>query len=224
MNRAFIWDLDGTLLDSYKVIVPSLYEAFREAGLDLDQEEIHREVIYTSVSSCIRRISAETGIAYDTVHKRFTELRVQRDQELRLNPGAHETLAILADNGAKHCLYTHSGRSTESVLARLGVSGFFEEIVTKEYGFARKPVPDAVNYLIDKYGLDRERTFYVGDRTIDMDCAVNAGIRGILYLPEGNPCIPNGAESWTVHDLLEITGLDSDQQKPQDHRLHADMR
>ena len=211
MNRAFIWDLDGTLLDSYKVIVPSLYEAFREAGLDLDQEEIHREVIYTSVSSCIRRISAETGIAYDAVHKRFTELRVQRDRELRLDPHVKETLSALADSGAGHYLYTHSGRSTESVLARLGISGFFEEIVTNEYGFARKPVPDAVNYLIGKYGLDRGKTFYVGDRTIDMDCAVNAGIRGILYLPEENPCIPNGAESFIVRDLMEITRLDSGQ-------------
>ena len=211
MNRAYIWDLDGTLLDSYKVIVPSLYEAFREAGLDLDQEEIHRQIIYTSVSSYIRKITAEAGMDYDVVHKRFTELRVRRDPELRLNPNAEETLAILADNGAKHCLYTHSGRSTEAVLARLGVSGFFEEIVTNEYGFARKPVPDAVNYLIDKYRLDRERTFYVGDRTIDMDCAVNAGIRGILYLPKGNPCIPNGSESCIVRDLLEITRLDSEQ-------------
>ena len=37
-----------------------------------------------------------------------------------------------------------------------------------------------------------------------MDCAKNAGIRGILFLPEGSPCVPNGAESVVVHDLREI--------------------
>ena len=50
MDRlAFIWDLDGTLLDSYGIIVSSLYQAYREFGVELDKEEIHREVISFSV-------------------------------------------------------------------------------------------------------------------------------------------------------------------------------
>ena len=77
--------------------------------------------------------------------------------------------------------------------------------VTKKNGFGRKPEPDGINYLVDKYGLDRQKTFYVGDRSIDMECAANAGIGGILYLPENAVTEPVGTERYIVRDLEEIS-------------------
>ena len=80
-------------------------------------------------------------------------------------------------------------------------------IITGKDGFKRKPDPSAVLYLVKKYDLDREKTFYIGDRTLDIECAVNAGIKGILYLPEDSPAQKTGKETFIVRDLMEIKDL-----------------
>ena len=50
-RKAFIWDLDGTLLDSYEIIVSSLQKTYQEYGIQTDKENVHRHVIRYSVSS-----------------------------------------------------------------------------------------------------------------------------------------------------------------------------
>ena len=97
--------------------------------------------------------------------------------------------------------------STDEVLRRLGLYGFFDEIITGQSGFPRKPAPDALLYLIGKYALDPSETYYVGDRTIDMDCARNAGVSGILYRPNDSLCEPNGSERYIVSDLVQIARI-----------------
>ncbi len=210
MDKVYVWDLDGTLLDSYRIIVPALLEAFREYGLDQEEEELHTEIIASSVSTYIRKVTAGTGITFEDVHDRFNANRRKRAHETVLMPHAEEVLSALSAKGARHFVYTHSVKAVTAVLERLGIAGFFEEVITNDYGFAHKPAPDALNYLIDKYDLDREGVCYVGDRTIDMQCARNAHIKGILYLPEGSYCIPDGSESRIVHDLSEIAGMIAD--------------
>ena len=90
---------------------------------------------------------------------------------------------------------------------RIGLNGFFDEVVTGTDGFARKPDPSALLYLIRKHGLDKRRTYYIGDRALDMACAERAGIPGILYLPEGSPAAMSGREAHIVGDLSEIAEI-----------------
>ena len=58
-----------------------------------------------------------------------------------------------------------------------------------------------------KYNLDPEHTWYVGDRSLDMDCAVNAKITGILFLPPGAIDVSGGSERVIIADLLEIENI-----------------
>ena len=84
------------------------------------------------------------------------------------------------------------------------MASFFREVVTSQSGFARKPAPDGILYLVEKYGLEPENTYYVGDRSMDMECAKNAGVSGILFLPERSTDVSGGGERYIVKDLLEI--------------------
>lgn len=202
--KAYIWDLDGTLLDSYEVIVSSVLDACRSFGICVTEEEANRQVIRHSVTFYLQTVAESHDLPFDTLMNRYSTISGQRKDEIRPMPYAKEALEALKQQGARHFVYTHRGKTTEAVLGRLGLMDGFTEIVTSQNGFRRKPEPDAILYLLEKYGLDPENSFYVGDRTIDMDCAKNAGIQGILFLPEGSPCVPNGAESIIVHDLKEI--------------------
>ena len=47
--------------------------------------------------------------------------------------------------------------------------------------FLRKPNPEAANYLLDKYQLDPDNTYYIGDRTLDAEFAQNSGIQSINF-------------------------------------------
>ncbi|MCR4624712.1 MAG: HAD-IA family hydrolase [Lachnospiraceae bacterium] len=205
--RTFIWDLDGTLLDSYKTIVDGLYDTYKEYGIELNKEEIHEHVITYSVSSFINKMTGVTGISFDEMKKRYSEIGEEKKKEIRLIPGAKETLKALSDRGDKHYVFTHRGKSTESVLKQLDIYDVVDEIVTSQSGFARKPEPDGINYFVDKYDLNRKNVYYVGDRTIDMDCAKNAGVNGILYLSENSYCKPNGSETFIVNELSDIVLL-----------------
>lgn len=205
--NAFIWDLDGTLLDSYGIIVPSLCDAYAELGVHAQIEAVRRFVIRRSVGAYFDTMEELTGIPRQEVSARYRVISGARTMFIPLMPHAREVLDAIARAGGTNFVYTHRGATTHPVLQNLGIERCFAEIVTAENGFAAKPAPDGVDYLVEKHGLDRAHTFYVGDRTLDMGCAKNARVAGVLYLPPGSACLPNGDETHTVADLLDVAAL-----------------
>lgn len=204
MKKALIWDLDGTLLNSYEIIVSSLKETMEELGVNISKREILNYVITYSVSAFIHKMADELGITPEEIAKRSSEIGGARNMEIRPMPNAIEILQTVSEMKVANYVYTHKGKSTKGVLENLAMEEFFEEVVTNQNGFARKPSPDAINYLLEKYQLCKENTFYVGDRSIDVECAVNAGVKSILFLAEGCCGKPTGKEDFIVHDLMEI--------------------
>ena len=113
-------------------------------------------------------------------------------------------MEALRNAGVANYVFTHRGASAAGILKGAGLDGYFTEIVTAEAGFRRKPDPEGIDYLVRKYGLDRSLTCYVGDRSLDIECACNAGIKSILYLPRDAVAVPTGKETLVVRDLLRI--------------------
>ena len=78
----------------------------------------------------------------------------------------------------------------------------------KEHGSIRKAARAlGIPRSTLQYRLKREHTYYVGDRSLDMQCAKNAGISGILFLDEHTPGEATGDESYIVRNLLEIMDI-----------------
>ena len=90
---------------------------------------------------------------------------------------------------------------------RCSVLPYFTEVVTALDGFPRKPDPAAILYLLEKYHLSPAASFYVGDRSLDVEAANNAGIGSILFLDPSSPISATGHETYVVKDLLEIPAL-----------------
>lgn len=204
---AFIWDLDGTLLDSYRIIVDCVINAYQTLGLALERDAVHKEVITGSVGTFLSKMEKETGISVDRVKKLIADFSADEQMNIRPVRHAKEILQLIRNAGAQNYVFTHKGASTEMVLRNLGLFDYFEEIITGRDGFPRKPDPSAVNFLIKKHELVRGRTFYVGDRKLDVECAENAGIGSILYLPNDSFTVPTGRETYVVKDLLEISDI-----------------
>ena len=204
---AFIWDLDGTLLDSYKIIVPSMHRALLGFGIDMKEEDIHQVLITYSLGVFLSQVEGKYGIPSDVLREKFSEINDAEALNTEAIPNAAEILAYLKGEGIRSYVYTHKGVTTLPVLKKLGLYAFFDDIITSENGFPKKPDPAAIVHLIQKHGLDKEKCFYVGDRTLDVACACNAGIKSILYLPENSLAKADGRQTYIVKDLLEIKDI-----------------
>ena len=204
---AFIWDMDGTLVDSYPAIVPAALETLAAAGLEYDSEQLHRECIRTSVGDVLERIAEDHGLDLLPLKADFNRRNDSNVSSITAMPHAGEALAALRQAGHQNFVYTHRGASCTTILEQTGLASSFTEVVTALSGFRRKPEPDAILYLIEKYHLEKANCFYVGDRRLDVEAAVNAGISSILYLEPGSPGSATGLETYLVHDLLEIPAL-----------------
>lgn len=201
---AFIWDMDGTLVDSYPAIVPAAGETLAAFGVVCDPEEIHREVIAASVGALLERIARERGLDAAALKADFARRNDSRIGDIRAMPHARDCLEALKRAGHRSFVYTHRGASCEAILGQNGLEVYFTEIVTALSGFPRKPEPDAILYLMKKYGLERDACFYVGDRSLDVEAAERAGIGSILLLDPQSPGKATGRETYLVRDLGEI--------------------
>ena len=203
-EKAFIWDLDGTLLDSYKQILESVMLTLADFGIAREEKEVLRYIVGGSVKDYLQHLASETGLDYTEMDQDFQKYNYARIWQITPAPRAEEILRCIQEQGGRNFVFTHRDHSAGEMLDRLKITEYFEEVLTLEDGFARKPDPQAVNFLLDKYQLDPESTYYVGDRRIDMECGKNAGIRTILYIPSYSVGKPSGVEDYVIHDFAEM--------------------
>ena len=207
MKKAFIWDLDGTLLDSYGVIVDSLYQIYKEKGFEIDKQEIYFDVINESVSYFIMKMEKRFGVPFDNLKDRYLIISHNAKNNIKAMKHAKEILEFIKNKGIPNYVFTHRGVTTEAVLKNIGLYEYFDEIVTSLSGFARKPDPEGINYFVNKYHLDKEQTYYIGDRPMDIKCANNAHIKSIMFLPDNSVAQLSKQETYVVKDLLQIKDI-----------------
>lgn len=206
-NTSFIWDLDGTLIDSYKVIVSSILEILKLKNICISYNTIKKEATEKSVGEFLSEISPIYSLSFKKLEEECHKHINARYLEVEAISNAKEILKYLSNKGVKNFIYTHKGSSTHNILKNLDIYQYFEEIITIEDGFKRKPDPEAINYLVNKYNMNKSNTYYVGDRHLDIFAANNAGIKSIFFKPEDSFVEPNGREDYIVHDLIEIKDI-----------------
>ena len=185
---AFIWDLDGTLLDSYEAILAGIEETYRQFSLPYNKEEVRAFILKYSVQDLLEQVAKERGLDVELLNQVRAQSLAEKNAQVILMPGAREVLAWANQQGIQQYVYTHKGDNALTILRDLGLDVYFTEILTSQSGFARKPSPEAAIYLISKYHLKPDRTFYIGDRTLDIDFAQNSGIQSINFLESPAVC------------------------------------
>ena len=181
-ETAFIWDLDGTLLDSYEAILSGIEETYAQFSIPFDKEKVRVFILKYSVQDLLVQVAEERGLDVDRLNQVRAQSLAEKNAQVILMPGAREVLAWANQQGIKQFVYTHKGENALTILRDLGLDVYFTEILTSQSGFARKPNPEAATHLISKYHLKPDRTFYIGDRTLDIEFAQNSSIQSINFL------------------------------------------
>ena len=196
-KTAFIWDLDGTLLDSYEAILSGIEETFAQFSIPYDKEEVREFILKFSVQDLLEQVAEERDLDAEVLNQVRAQSLSEKNAQVVLMPGAREVLIWADQAGIQQFVYTHKGDNALTILRDLGLECYFTEILTNQSGFARKPSPEAAIYLLDKYELDPRTTYYIGDRTLDVEFAQNSGIQSINFLEssfEGNHMIQTLAD------------------------------
>ena len=188
-KTAFIWDLDGTLLDSYEAILSGIEETFGQFSILYDKEKVRDFILKYSVQDLLEQVAEERNLDPEVLNQVRAQSLAEKNVQVVLMPGAREVLAWADEAGILQFVYTHKGDNAFTILRDLGLESYFTEILTSQSGFSRKPSPEVATYLLDKYELNPRTTYYIGDRTLDVEFAQNSGIQSINFLEssyEGN--------------------------------------
>ena len=187
---AFIFDLDGTLVDSVYQHVLAWREALESEGIELAVWRIHRK-IGMSGGLFTNMLLRETGIEFSV--ERITRLQQLHaaaynriSHQVRPLPGARDLLAALTSAGIPWAIAT-SGRleTARPVLERLGIDFDRIPVITRDLVKYAKPDPDLFLAAADRLGVAIETACVVGDSIWDMLAARRARALGIGLLSGG---------------------------------------
>jgi HAD superfamily hydrolase (TIGR01549 family) len=190
LQTAFLFDLDGTLVDSVYQHVLSWREALDAEGIPLSVWRIHRK-IGMSGGLFTNMLLRETGLEIDPARierlaRLHAEAYLRHAGDVRPLPGARELLAYLTDAGIPWAIAT-SGRmeTARPVIEKLGVDFTRTPVVTRDQVKYAKPDPDLFLAAAERLGVPIETSSVVGDSVWDMLAARRAHSLGIGLLSGG---------------------------------------
>jgi HAD superfamily hydrolase (TIGR01509 family) len=175
--KNLIWDVDGTLFDTYPAIVQAYLEAMQSFGHTVPAAEVDAWA-RVSLGTCTANLAARCGLDKREIAVRFGHLysTVHAGAQAPF-AGVKAVCQAALDAGGLNAIVTHRAReSTEELLAVHGMRHLFAEIVAGDDGYPKKPDPAAFLAIIARCGLDPAETAAVGDREIDAQAAKAAGL------------------------------------------------
>ena len=175
----FLFDLDGTLVDSSPV-----HAAAFESTLQANTPELAADFRYETIRGMSTPDSFRAlGVSGGSLVARLTEEKRRRYREaveagqLALIPGARRLLELLTSHGRHLCVVTSaSGGSSSAALRTTRIEHFFSAVVTSEDVERSKPHPDIILHCLDRFGLEKAAVVVIEDADSGILSALGAGV------------------------------------------------
>ncbi|MGA3234689.1 MAG: HAD-IA family hydrolase [Bryobacteraceae bacterium] len=182
-----IFDLDGTLIDSRLDLAHAVNATRAHMGMtQLDFERVY-SYVGNGAPVLIRRALGDQATELEVEEALEFFLEYYREHALdctTLYPGVKESLDRLEAAGKRMAVLTNKPvRMSNAIVEGLGVAGHFFQVYGGNSFDFKKPHPIGVETLMRQAGVDRQRTVMVGDSAVDVNTAINAGVRscGVTY-------------------------------------------
>lgn len=183
-----MFDLDGTLIATAPEIQDAVNDTLQRIGLapvSLEQVEQWighgmRELLAKALA--LRTDSdpqaARSSQLYERALPDFTSDYERRcGTRSHLYPSVREVLEALGRDGVNRAVVTNKEqRFTVSILYRHGLQGLLDRVVCGDTFASRKPDPEGVLDCLRQFGTPAQRALFIGDSSIDVETARNAGV------------------------------------------------
>lgn len=208
----YIFDLDGTLLDTLSDLAASVNHALRTHGLPEHSIDDVRRFVGNGVRKLMER-AVPDGAAnplFDETFATFRQYYMAHSLDTtRPYEGIPETLEALKARGCHLAVVSNKMMAATQELCRHFFPDTIEVAIGEDEaaGIRRKPAPDTVFAALKALGVGKENAVYVGDSDVDIQTARNAGIPCISVLwgfRDRDFLLQNGAETFisTPSELL----------------------
>jgi phosphoglycolate phosphatase-like HAD superfamily hydrolase len=201
MFRNIIWDVDGTLFDTYPAIARAFRIALNDLGKDASVDRIER-LARTSLGYCVTTLANECQLSEDDIGQTFGEhYNRTPPEEQPPFPGVIAVCEYICSLSGKNVIVTHRGhKGTNELLAANQMTHYFRGCLAREDGYPKKPHPAAFEAMLKTHNLQREETMAVGDRDIDVLAGQAAGIFTCLF----SLCMDGAAADLTISSFDEL--------------------
>jgi phosphoglycolate phosphatase len=204
----FVFDLDGTLVDSIGDLVVAVNRLVAEhGGRPLRHDEVVG-MVGEGASLLVARAFEASGILEDPATSLARFLEIYDDVlpgTTRPYPGVPGMLASLGRSAPMAVLTNKPTDAAKKVLSMLGLDRFFARIVGGDGPFGRKPSPDGLLRLAADAGVDPGSTWMIGDSMVDLRTAHAAGVR---------VCIVRYGFGFAAFDRSELRGGEAFADRP----------
>ena len=191
-----MFDLDGTLIETAPEIMDAVNDTLRHFELaQVTQQQVNdwighgtRELLISALAYVQRK--AIEAVRTDALLPAYlAEFDVHYQQRCgtrsHLYPQVRETLTTLFERGVKLAVVTNKeGRYTTTVLNAHNLMPLLHRVVSGDTLPVKKPNPAGIQSCMEQFGVAPERALFVGDSSIDVATARNAGI-AVWALPYG---------------------------------------
>jgi len=183
MVKLLIFDMDGTLIDTDKVLFETRKELFllykpKDFAID---EEVVRTYSGPPIQESIANAFPERDPNFILKEYRARTEKYY-DYYLKLYPGEKEILKKLHSEGYILTIATQKNKKMAlKSLEMKGICDYFSLILTSNDGFKTKPSPDMINYILANFNCKPEEAIMIGDTAYDYLAAKNANVKSILF-------------------------------------------
>ena len=182
MVKLIVFDLDGTLIDSRHDLAGAVNYMRGSMGLEPLSAERVVSFVGNGIINLVRRSVADAEVDFDEALRRMKRYYADHLVDTTcLYPGVSAGLKELKESGITLAVLSNKPTAASAkILDRLGVAGFFSDIIGGDGNYPLKPEPDALLALQAKYGFDASSCWMFGDHYTDLEAARRAGFRRAL--------------------------------------------
>ncbi|TRO60753.1 HAD family phosphatase [Candidatus Bathyarchaeota archaeon] len=184
--RAIIFDLDGTLIDSYQAHVESFLRALSRFGLTIENKEIHRR-FGKPAKQIIKEILPENQHRHIDEIVRYKRLEfIETSKNMQVFDGVETLLKHLKDKGFRTCLATSADRpSVIRVLNKFDLENYFDMVISSNDVKEAKPNPEMFIQASKRLEVEPKNCLVIGDSPFDVIAAKKAKMNVIIV--DNNP-------------------------------------
>ena len=187
MYSVYIFDLDGTLLDTLGDLAAAVNYALRKYGLSEHSIDDVRSFVGNGVRVLMQRAvpEGEANPLFEEVLAAFCSYYLEHSLDTtRPYDGIPELLAELRRRGCHTAVVSNKFDAATKELCRYFFADTIEVAVGEHEaeGIRKKPAPDTVEEALRQLGVTKEGAVYVGDSDVDILTAHNAGLPCISVL------------------------------------------
>lgn len=210
--KLLILDFDGTLAQTAQGIVRTMQATFNQMGFAIPTNDEICATIGLPLTVSIAKLAGEkhAGQVAEAValyRQLFEEIG---NNDVKAYPGVVETMAALHQRGVKMAVATSRGHASVEVLCgMIGIAPYLSAYVAEDDVKEKKPAPEAVVVLLERFGVQPSEAVVVGDTTFDILMGRRAGCPtcGVTYGNHSKHQLQAVGADTLVDDFADVMNL-----------------